>query len=97
MTEDKKKMCPACQERAKLIESLQTYISDAQHIAIIMKGDALLKNNMHAYTSSQGAIDILLDLQTILNGEKIPSLEEIKAEMNKAKEEQQDKGTPYMQ
>ena len=75
-------------ESKKLLENVQTYVTDAQHIAVAMKGDALLRDNMHAYVSSQAAIDILLDVQMILDGEKIPSLEEIKAGMNQAEKAQ---------
>ena len=79
-----------------IVERMGTYISDAQHIAVVMKGDALLRGNMHAYTSAQGAIDILLDLQMIVDGEKIPSLDEVKAEMEKANKKNVSRDTPYL-
>jgi hypothetical protein len=80
-----------------ILEKMKTYIEDGLQIAVHMKGDALLRDNMHAYTSSQGAIDILLDLQSIMDGEEITSLAEIREDMKKAEEEAEEKGTPYLQ
>ena len=64
-----------------LISNVMVYIKDAQKIAVAMKGDSLLRNNMTAYTSAQGAIDILLDINSILAGKTIPSIEQIRKEM----------------
>ena len=70
-----------------LISNVKIYIEDAQKIAVHMKGIALMNNNTSMYTSTQGGIDILLDLQSILDGKEIPSLKDI--EMNVKKEEDQ--------
>jgi len=82
-----------------LISNVRIYIEDAQKIAIVMKGDSLLRNNMNAYTSAQGAIDILLDINSILAGKTIPSIEQIRKEMEEeqinAKSDTVDGGTPY--
>jgi hypothetical protein len=80
-----------------ILEKMETYIEDGLQIAVHMKGDALLRDNMHAYLSSQGAIDILLDLQSIIGGGDITSLAEIREDIKKAEEEAKEKGTPYTQ
>ena len=64
-------------------------------MAVAIKGHAMMNNNMHAYTSSQGAIDILLDIQTFLDGGDIASLAEVEKEVKKA-EEQKAKESGYI-
>lgn len=78
-------------EPKKILDDVQTYILDAQSIATAMKGEALLRGNMYAYVSAQASIDILLDMQKLKDGEKIMSIEEVKAEMQKAMKEQAEK------
>ena len=80
-----------------VLKRMNTYIEDGLQIAVHMKGQALMQNNTPAFISAQGAIDVLLDLQSIMGGKEITTLEEIREDMKKAEEEQEDKGTPYMQ
>ena len=85
-------------ERLKtVVEDIKIYIADIQHISTAMKGDSILRANMHAYVSAQASIDIVLDIKMLLNGEKIASLDEIKKTMEKEKKEKESEAqsTPY--
>jgi len=68
-------------------EKIQVYVSDAMRMAVAVKGHAMMSDNMLAYASSQGAINILLDIQALLNGGNIASLAEVEKEVKKAKEQ----------
>lgn len=86
-------------EKKTKLERMMTYIEDGLTIAVHMKGDALMKDNMHAFASSQGAIDILLDLKSIHDGKEITTIAEMREDMEdaikKAKEGADGTGTPY--
>ena len=95
MPEDNKK---SELERLKtIVEDIKIYIDDIQHISTAMKGDSILRANMHAYASAQASIDVVLDIRMLLNGEKIASLDEIKKTMEKEKKkkESETQSTPY--
>ena len=70
----------------EILERIETYISDAQRLAVMMKGKALEDNNTIKFMSYQGTIDVTIDVQSILRGDVIPTIEEIIAK-NKESEE----------
>ena len=81
-----------------LITDITIYVDDIQRVSTALKGDSILRDNMHAYTSAQGSIDVALDLKTLLDGGKITSIDEIKKEQERAKNEEDLKqATPYLQ
>lgn len=74
---------------------IKVYVDDAMRVSIAMKGHALMNDNMHAYASAQGAIDILLDLQGLLAGGDITSLAEVQKKIKEA-EAKKEQGTDYI-
>jgi hypothetical protein len=74
-------------EQAKKMEKLGVYIDDAMKVSIGMKGYMLSQNNMHGYVSAQSAIDVLLDIKSIMDGGVITSIAEITKAMEKAESE----------
>ena len=83
------------EEKKTTLQKMIVYIEDGLQIAIHMKGEALLRDNLHAYVSAQGAIDVLLDLKSIHEGKEITTIAEIRKDIKKAKEHAEEKGTPY--
>lgn len=73
-------------EAMKVIENVRTYIEDAKQISGAMKGPGLMSSNMYAYVSAQSALDISLDIESILDGKHITSIDEIREEMKKGSE-----------
>lgn len=73
-------------EAREIIKKVRTYIEDAKQIAVAMKGTGLMASNMYAYVSAQSALDIALDIESVLDGKHITSIEEMRAEIKKGSE-----------
>jgi hypothetical protein len=73
-------------EVQEIVKNVRTYIDDAKQIAVAMKGPGLMSSNMYAYVSAQSALDIALDIESVLDGKHITSIEEMRAEIKKGSE-----------
>jgi hypothetical protein len=79
------------------LAKLKVYMDDAMKVSVGMKGYMLSHNNMHGYVSAQSAIDVLLDIKSIIAGGKIASLAEMEKAVKKAESEKRtEKGSSFI-
>jgi hypothetical protein len=68
---------------AEILKNLQVYVQDGIQIHTTLRDVFLEKDNTLGVLKHQGSIDTCLDIEKILNGGKVATLAEIRADIKK--------------
>jgi hypothetical protein len=69
---------------AEILKNLNVYVTDGIQINTMLRDAFIEKNNQMGALKHQGSLDTCYDILKILDGTKIATLAEMRAEMKKA-------------